>query len=161
MNYCEIFVSGLSIFSKTWVNTDCLKFWMKLNYFSKVCWKKLLFIGRTDVEAEAPILWPPDVKSRLIRKDPDAGKDWRQKEKQATEVETVRWHQWTCIWANSGRQWRTGQPGVLQSMGSQRAGHDLGNEQHHRRCRAFNKKSWDIHTKSNDKHLTVKKPSYQ
>ena len=37
-----------------------------------------LFIGRTDAEAKAPILWPPDVKSQLIRKDPDAGKDWRQ-----------------------------------------------------------------------------------
>ena len=40
-----------------------------------------LFIGRTDAEAEAPILWPPDVKSWLIREDPDAGKDWRQEEK--------------------------------------------------------------------------------
>ena len=41
------------------------------------------FFGRTDAEAEAPILWPPDVKSRLIEKDPDAGEDWRQKEKTA------------------------------------------------------------------------------
>ena len=40
-----------------------------------------IFIGRSDAEAETPILWPPDAKSRLIRKDPDAGKDWRQKEK--------------------------------------------------------------------------------
>ena len=43
------------------------------------------FIGRTDAEAEAPILWPPDVKSQLIGKDPDAGKDWRQKEKRTAE----------------------------------------------------------------------------
>ena len=42
-------------------------------------------IGRTDAEAEAPILWPPDVKSWLIGKDPDAGKDWRQKEREVTE----------------------------------------------------------------------------
>ena len=49
-------------------------------------------IGRTDTEAEAPILWPPDVKSWLIGKDPDAGKDWGQKEKGATEDETVGWH---------------------------------------------------------------------
>ena len=49
-----------------------------------------IFIGRTDAEAEAPILWPPDVKSRLIGKDPDAGKDWRQKEKGAAEDEMVR-----------------------------------------------------------------------
>ena len=41
-----------------------------------------IFIGRTDAEAETPILWPPDVKSRLIGKDPDAGKDWRQEEKE-------------------------------------------------------------------------------
>ena len=44
-----------------------------------------VFIGRTDVEAETPILWPPDVKSWLIWKDPDAGKDWGQEEKGATE----------------------------------------------------------------------------
>ena len=49
-----------------------------------------MFIGRTDAEAEAPILWSPDVKSQLIRKDPDAGKDWGQEEKWATEDEMVR-----------------------------------------------------------------------
>ena len=49
-----------------------------------------VFIGRTDVEAETPILWPPDVKNWLIGKDPDAGKDWRQKEKRVTEEEMVR-----------------------------------------------------------------------
>ena len=48
-----------------------------------------LFIGRTDAEAEAPILWPPDAKSQLIRKDPDAGKDWRREEKGSTEDEMV------------------------------------------------------------------------
>ena len=48
-------------------------------------------IGRTDAEAEIPILWPPDAKSQLIRKDFDAGKDWRQ-EKGTTEDETVGWH---------------------------------------------------------------------
>ena len=53
-----------------------------------------IFIGRTDVEAEAPILWPPDAKSRLIGKDPDAGKDQRQEEKGMTEDEMVRWHHW-------------------------------------------------------------------
>ena len=52
------------------------------------------FIGRTDAEAEAPILWPPDVKSQLIGKDPDAGKDWRQEEKGVTEDEMVGWHHW-------------------------------------------------------------------
>ena len=49
-----------------------------------------IFIGRTDAEAEAPILWPPEAKSWLIGKDPDSGKDWRQKEKRTTENEMVR-----------------------------------------------------------------------
>ena len=53
-----------------------------------------VFSGRTDDEAEAPILWPPDVKSQLIGKDPDAGKDWRQKEKGMIEDEMVGWHHW-------------------------------------------------------------------
>ena len=51
-----------------------------------------MFIGRTDIEAETQILWPPDGKSWLIWKDPDAGKDWRQEEKGTTEDEMVRWH---------------------------------------------------------------------
>ena len=49
-------------------------------------------IGRTDAEAEAPVLWPPDAKSQLIWKDPDAGKDWRQEEKGMTEDEMAGWH---------------------------------------------------------------------
>ena len=79
----------------------------RIDSFELRCWRRLLrvpwtirrsnqsilkeinwiFIGRTD--AEAPILWPPDAKSRLTEKDPDAGKDWRQKEKQVTEDEMV------------------------------------------------------------------------
>ena len=51
-----------------------------------------VFIGRTDVEAETSILWPPDAKSWLIGKDPDAGKDWGQEEKGTTENEMVGWH---------------------------------------------------------------------
>ena len=51
-----------------------------------------VFIGRTDVEAEAPILWPPDAKSWLIGKDPDAGKDWGPEEKGMAEDEMVGWH---------------------------------------------------------------------
>ena len=51
-----------------------------------------VFIGRTDAEAETPILWPPDMKSWLIGKDPDAGKDWRWKEKGMTEDKVVGWH---------------------------------------------------------------------
>ena len=53
-----------------------------------------IFIGRTENEAEAPILSPPDVKNRLIWKDPHAGKDWRQEENGTTEGEMVGWHHW-------------------------------------------------------------------
>ena len=53
-----------------------------------------IFIGRTDAEAEAPILWSPDARSWLIGKNPDAGKDWRQEEKGMTEDEMVGWHHW-------------------------------------------------------------------
>ena len=53
-----------------------------------------IFTERTDAEAEAPIFWPPDAKSWLIRKDSDAGKDWRQEEKEMTEDEMVGWYHW-------------------------------------------------------------------
>ena len=53
-----------------------------------------IFIGRTDAEAEAPVLWPPDVKNKLIGKDADAGKDRGQEEKGITEDEMVGWHHW-------------------------------------------------------------------
>ena len=53
-----------------------------------------IFIGRTDAESEAPVLWPPDVKNWLIWKDPDVGKDRRQEEKAMTEDEIVGWHCW-------------------------------------------------------------------
>ena len=53
-----------------------------------------IFIGKTDTEGEAPILWPPDAKSQLIGQDPDSGKDWGQEEKGATEDEKVGWHYW-------------------------------------------------------------------
>ena len=53
-----------------------------------------MFIGKTDAEAEVPILWLPDAKNCVIGKDPDAGKDWRQEEKGTTEDEMVEWHHW-------------------------------------------------------------------
>ena len=53
-----------------------------------------IFIRKTDAEAEAPILWSPDVKNWLIRKDPDAGKGWRQEDRRTTEDEMVGWHHW-------------------------------------------------------------------
>ena len=82
-----------------------------------------IFIGRTDAEAETPILWPPDAKNWLIWRDPDAGKEWRLG-KGTTEDEMVG-----CITnsmdmclRSSRSWWWTGKPGVLQSMGSQRVG---------------------------------------
>ena len=71
-------------------------------------WK---FIGRTDAEAEAPILWWPDAKRQLIGKDSDAGKDWKQKEKGVVENEMVGWHhqlnghEFTQTLGDSGEQW--------------------------------------------------------
>ena len=85
-----------------------------------------VFIGGTDVEAETPILWSPDLKSWLISKNPDAGKDWGQEKKGTTEDEMVGWHhrQWTWVSIDSGSWWWTGRPGTLQFIGLQRVGHD-------------------------------------
>ena len=71
-----------------------------------------IFIGKTEAEAEAPILWPPDVKNSLIGKDPDAGKDWRQEEKGRTEDEMVGWHHWL-----NGYEFKQA-PGVGDGQGS-------------------------------------------
>ena len=93
---------------------DCEESWVLKNWcFSTVVLAKILespldckevqpvhpkedqfwvFIGRTDVEAEMPILWPPDTKNWLIGKDPDAGRDWGQEEKGTTEDEMAGWH---------------------------------------------------------------------
>ena len=71
-----------------------------------------ILIGRTDAAAEAPILWPPDVKSSLTGKDPDAGKDCRQEEKGMTEDEKVGWHHWL-----SGRECEL-TPGDSEGEGS-------------------------------------------
>ena len=79
-----------------------------------------IFTGRTDDAAS--IFWPPDVKSWLIRKDPDAGKDWRQEEKGMTENKMVGWHHW--LYRHEFEQalrewWGTGTPGMVQYMGLQ------------------------------------------
>ena len=81
-----------------------------------------IFIGRTDVEAEAPILWPPDEKSWLIWKDL-----LLERLRAGGEGDNRRWDgwmasptQWTWVWVSSGSWWWTGRPGLLQSMGSQR-----------------------------------------
>ena len=71
-----------------------------------------VFIGKTDAEAETPILWPPDVKSWLIWKAPDAGKDWKQEEKGMIEDEMVEWHHWL-----NGHEFEQA-PGVGDGQGS-------------------------------------------
>ena len=96
-----------------------------------------VFIGRTDGEAETPILWPPDAKSWIIQKDPDAGKDWGQEEKGRAggDGNNRGWDgcmasptQWTWVWVHSGSWWWIGRPGVLRFMGSQRVGRDWATE---------------------------------
>ena len=90
-----------------------------------------IFTGKTDAQAEASILWPPDVNSQPIGKDPDAEKDWGQEEK----GDRRGWDGWmasptrrTWVWVSS-RSWLwTGKPGVLKSMGSQRVRHDWATE---------------------------------
>ena len=85
------------------------------------------YFGRNDAKAETPVLWPCDMKSWLIGKDSDAGRDCGQEEK----MDNIGWDgwmasltQWTWVWVISGGWWWTGRPGVLRFMGSQRVGHD-------------------------------------
>ena len=89
-----------------------------------------VFIGRTDPKADTPVLWPPDMKRKLIGKDPDAGKDWGEEEKNRG------WDGWmasptqrTWVWASSRRWCRTGKPNVLPSRGSQRVRHEFETQQ--------------------------------
>ena len=88
-----------------------------------------MFIGRTDAKAEAPVLWPPDVMSWLIRRDPDAGKYRGQEEKEVTETEMVGWHHPFNGHEFKPIEWGTGKPGMPWSMGLQRVRHDFEIEQ--------------------------------
>ena len=92
-------------------------------------WRRsvLVFIGKTDAEAETLILWPPHAKSWLIGKDPNAGKDLGA----GGEGDDRGWDgwmasltRWTWVWVDSGSWWWSGRPGVLWFMGLQRFGHD-------------------------------------
>ena len=92
-----------------------------------------IFIRRTDVEAEAPILWPPDAKSWLIHwKRPWCWETLRAREEggdRGRDGWMVSLTQWTWVWTNSRRRWRTGKPDVLQAMGSQRVRHNWATDQ--------------------------------
>ena len=118
----------------------------RTDVFELWCWRRLLslldckeikpvhpkgnqswiFIGRTDAEAEAPILWPPDAKNWLIWKDPNAGKDWGQEEKVATGDEMIGWHHQLNghEFERTPRDNKGQGPGGLQSKESQRVGKD-------------------------------------
>ena len=87
-----------------------------------------ILVGRTDAEAEAPVFWSFDVNSQLIGKVPDAGQDWGQKEKRASEDKMPGWHHWCKgheLGQTSGVGWGT--PGMLQFIRSQRIRQDSGN----------------------------------
>ena len=94
-----------------------------------------IFIGRTDAEAETPMLWPPDMKNWLTGKDPEAGKDWRWEEKGMTEAVMVGWHHWL-----SGHEFEQ-VPGVGDWQGSLAC------------CRPWGRKEFDmtewLHNNSN------------
>ena len=89
-----------------------------------------IFIGRTDVEAEAPLLWPPDTKSQLIGKDPDVRKDWRQEEKGMIEDEMVGWHHRLNghDLSKLRKMMKDRKPSMLQSMRSKRVRHNWATE---------------------------------
>ena len=85
-----------------------------------------ILIGKTDAEAETPILWPLDTKSWLIGKDPDAGREsgaGREGDDRGWDGWMASWTLWTWVWVGSGSWWWTGRPGVLLFMGSQTVGH--------------------------------------
>ena len=88
-----------------------------------------IFIGRTEAEADTPILWPPDAKKWLIGKDPDAVKDWGQEEKRATEDEMVGWHHWLNGWVWGSQKLMMNREAWRAAVhGSQRVGHNWATE---------------------------------
>ena len=98
--------------------------WKEIQYIHPKGDQSWVFIGRTDVEAETPILWPPDVESWLIWKDLDAGKDWGQEERGTMEDEMVGWHHQHNRRGFGWSWWWIGRPGMLWFMGSQSVGHN-------------------------------------
>ena len=144
----------------------------RIDAFELWCWRRLLnpldckeiqpvypkgdqswvFIGRTDVETETPILWPPDAKSWLTWKNPDAGNDWGQEEKGMTEGEMVGWHHQLNEYQGIVKLYpgySEGQ-GSLACMGSQRLRHHWLTEQQQKSLTVWNcgkfLKRWEYQT---------------
>ena len=88
--YSNLMLLNCGVGEDSWESLDCKEI-QPVHPKGDQSW---VFFGRTDVEAETPILWPPDAKSWLIWKDHDAGNDWGQEEKGMTEDEMVGWHHW-------------------------------------------------------------------
>ena len=112
--------------------TCCFQYLIFLRLLDSWENKPLNTQGRTDAEAETPILWSPDATNWLIGKDPDAGKDWRQEKKRTRGRDgwIASSTQWTWVWASSNSSWWwTGKPGMLQSIGLQRVRRDWVAEQ--------------------------------
>ena len=115
-----------------------------------------IFIGRTNAEAETPILWPPDAKNWLIWKELDAGKDWGQEEKVTTEDEMVGWQHWL-----NGHEFKWTPELVMDKRGlaccspwDRRVGHDWGTELNCRLCcRMYSHKSYSIVSLSVDSKM--------
>ena len=134
--------------SHVWMwELDHKESWVSKNwYFWTVVWEKTIerpldckeiqpvhpkgnqswtFTGRTDAEAEDPILWLPDVNNWLIRKHPDAEKDWGRRRRGWQRMRWMASPTWqTWVWTDSRSWWRTGKPGMPQSVGLQRVGHN-------------------------------------
>ena len=105
-----------------------------------------IFIGRTDAEADTPILWPPDAKNWLTGEDPNAGKDWRQEKRRQRMKWMTSPTQWTWVWVSSGSWWWTGKPGVLQSTG-------------HKALDMIERLNWCAHARAHTHRQT--QPAYQ
>ena len=118
----DVFGTGEVVLEKTLESTlDCKEI-KPVNPKGNQLW---IFTGRTDAKAETPILWPPDVKSGLTKKTLMLGKIEGRKRRGR---QRMRWLD-SRVWANSRRQWRTGEPGTLQLMGSQGIRHNWVTEQ--------------------------------
>ena len=165
--YHSIFIlQGFDICSFKWFLLDLkvhdMYFIALLKRFDLRLGQPWVFFGRNDAKAETPVLWPPYVKSWLIGKDSDAGRDWGQEVKGMTEDEMAGWHhrlngcesEWT-----PGVGDGTGRPGVLRFMGSQRVGHDWATELNWTEHLSYSNSSRKLQRKVNFQTHSMRPPS--